>query len=74
MSGTRCVGIFFLILLTVGLSDCASSKPYQATVDMNMLRPHVPPSVPPGNDVTVVAFPIVRENIGDYGEISRRTR
>ena len=74
MTVKRCIRIFLLTLLTARLSACASSKPYQATVDMNMLQPHVPPSVPAGNVVTVVAFPIVQENIGEYGEISRRTR
>jgi len=51
--------------------SCASTKPYQATVELQMLRPREPPYVTNASTVVVVAFPIVRENLGSYGEIAR---
>jgi hypothetical protein len=55
----------------LALFACAGNKPYQASVDMHLLRPRVRASAPQGNTVTLVAFPIFRENLGDYGEIAR---
>jgi hypothetical protein len=58
-------------MIALAVVACAGNKPYQASVDVHLLHPRVPPSSPKGNSVAIVAFPIFRENLGDYGEIAR---
>ena len=71
MSDTCRLTGFAAPMIALAISACAANKPYQASVDMHLLRPRVPPAVPEGNTVAIVAFPIFRENLGDYGEIAR---
>ena len=71
MAYTRWLDRFAAPMIFLVLVACAGTKPYQASVDMHLLRPRVPPSVPEGNAVAIVAFPVVSENLGDYGDIAR---
>jgi hypothetical protein len=71
MAYNRRLTEFAAPMIALAVFACAGTKPYQATVDMHLLHPRVPPSAPQDNSVAIVAFPIYRENLGDFGEIAR---
>lgn len=67
----RAISAFCCLLSAQMFISCASTKPYQATIDLQMLRPREPPYITNASTVVIFAFPIVRENLGGYGEIAR---